>query len=193
MNISGYAQACTGDCATCVDSQSTCSSCKTLNLFGTVCQTNCPSGYIPLGKNCTLCQSPCLTCAENVNNCTSCSPSVTPKVYYIENRCDTSCPVFYYPDNGTNTCQQCQAPCLKCSELVTCTSCVNSYFLFQSTTCLTACPSRYVGINKICEACLSPCKTCVDSTTKCMTCDSGYFYLAATNECLVDCGVGLYE
>lgn len=83
VNISGFAQPCSGDCATCSTTQTNCTSCKTLNLFGNVCQTTCPSGLIPLSNICTLCQSPCLTCSENVNNCTSCLPNLTPRVYYL--------------------------------------------------------------------------------------------------------------
>jgi len=41
-NDNGIAKTCTGDCATCVDLATKCTSCKTLNLDGNVCTATCP-------------------------------------------------------------------------------------------------------------------------------------------------------
>ena len=44
VNISGVAQPCTGDCATCSVFQYNCTACQTLNLNENECVANCPSG-----------------------------------------------------------------------------------------------------------------------------------------------------
>jgi len=99
-----------------------------------------------------------------------CDSSLTPALYLIENRCEIECPVFYYADSGTSKCLPCTTPCKKCTDSVTCVTCEDTYFLYQGRSCISNCPTLYVGINKICEACAAPCKTCVDATTKCLTC-----------------------
>jgi len=43
-------------------------------------------------------------------------------------------------------------------------------FVYEGT-CTDTCPIGYGAINYVCQECESPCKTCVDSTTQCLTCD----------------------
>jgi hypothetical protein len=63
VDIGGVAQPCTPDCATCVNDRTTCKSCLTLNLLGTVCQATCPPTTLPINKKCTPCSLTCKTCA----------------------------------------------------------------------------------------------------------------------------------
>ena len=101
--------------------------------------------------------------------------------------------MFYYTDNTTSKCLLCQIPCKKCTDLVTCVTCADNYFLYQGKSCISNCPLQFIGINRICEPCVSPCKTCVDSTTKCLSCQQDFFFFNSTNKCVSDCGEGLYE
>ncbi len=188
VNISGTAEACQDDCATCEVTRTNCTSCKTLNLLGNTCQTNCPATTIPINRKCIQCERPCRTCSENINNCTSCLPTEVPTLYLIENRCDIECPVFFYPDSSANRCLSCQTPCQKCTSLVSCITCQDNYFLYNSTSCISNCPLMFIGINKICESCTSPCRTCVGSTTKCLSCEQDHFFFNSTNKCVTDCG-----
>jgi len=47
--------------------------------------------------------------------------------------------------------------------------------LFENQ-CVAFCPDGYASVNGICLPCTSPCATCKDTTTRCLTCDQ-----AATN------------
>lgn len=52
VNISGVAVPCSGDCATCENTASNCTSCSTNNLLNNQCLENCPTGYIAFSKQC---------------------------------------------------------------------------------------------------------------------------------------------
>lgn len=101
VNISGIAQPCTGDCATCSIVQSNCTSCKTMYLLGNQCVSPCPNHYAPVSGVCTACTSPCLTCSQTITNCTSCVTTLTPAVYLSNNQCVQTCPAGTYSSNAT--------------------------------------------------------------------------------------------
>lgn len=72
VNISGVAEACTGDCLTCEGLTSNCTACKTKNLDGNDCVDSCPAGEVPVNRVCDFCTSPCKTCSNTQTNCTAC-------------------------------------------------------------------------------------------------------------------------
>jgi proprotein convertase subtilisin/kexin type 5 len=169
VNISGIAQPCTGDCATCFVIQSNCTSCKTLNLLGNQCLTNCPSNYAPVSGVCTACTSPCLTCSQSVTNCTACITTLIPAVYLSNYQCIQTCPTHTYANNLLSQCSDCQAPCVTCTSQAACLSCNSTTSLYQ-TSCLTNCPSGFTSIAQVCVSCLTPCQTCSTSQTTCTSC-----------------------
>ena len=168
-NDNGYAKPCTGDCATCVDYATKCTSCKSFNLDGYDCVPTCPSTKVPVNKTCIPCLSPCLTCSNIPTNCTSCVPNLSPKVFLNNYYCTETCPDYTFSNLTTSKCDSCQSPCLKCTSSSGCLSCVNGKF-FLGTSCYDTCPNGYIGINKICQPCTSPCMTCEITPTRCLSC-----------------------
>ena len=47
-----------------------------------------------------------------------------------------------YADTATSTCRPCVEPCITCSTLTLCDTCVNGYYLYESR-CLLECPLGY--------------------------------------------------
>ncbi len=72
INISGVAVPCSGDCKTCQGTVDNCTSCKTLNLNGNLCQSSCDIGETAVNQVCLSCQYPCLTCSNQIYLCNSC-------------------------------------------------------------------------------------------------------------------------
>lgn len=52
------------------------------------------------------------------------------------------------------------------------------------------CPIQSVPINRVCQACVSPCVECQNITTKCLTCITGYYYNSHTYACTSSCPDG---
>lgn len=97
LNISGVAVPCEGDCATCVNTLSNCTSCKTLNLFENTCKTICPVGTVPLNRHCQPCAYPCSECNNITTLCTKCASNSS--LYLTGSSCvaANNCPTFTYP------------------------------------------------------------------------------------------------
>ncbi len=56
------------------------------------------------------------------------------------------------------SCVACLSPCSQCLSATICITCRNGYFYVNSTsTCELTCPPTSVGINRVCQACTSPC------------------------------------
>lgn len=192
LNISGVAVACEGDCATCSLTLTNCTSCRTLNLYDNTCQQECPTGTVALNRVCQLCTYPCLTCTNISTVCNSCYSNSS--LYLLNNQCvnASSCPAFTYADTITLSCLSCVSPCSLCRGSSTCTTCVAGFFFVNSTsTCETSCPPYSIGINRLCVACLSPCRNCTSSISKCMSCVDGFYYNGRNYECLTTCPSGL--
>lgn len=49
-----------------------------------------------------------------------------------------------------------------------------------------------VQIGSICDLCSLPCNTCNVSAIRCLSCVTGYFYLAEQFRCLAICPQGYY-
>lgn len=192
-NSNGYATPCTGDCATCVNAATNCTSCLTLNLNGHSCVANCPATKVPINKTCVACDSPCLTCSNIQTNCTSCIPNLTPAMFLSNFYCTPTCPDYTYANFTTSTCAPCQSPCLMCASSSSCLSCINGMFLLN-TSCYGSCPSGYIGINKVCQPCIAPCMTCEITQTRCLSCEVDYYlYNSSSPSCIQNCfTVSLY-
>ena len=98
-------------CLSCSTSSTTCSSCVISGayksyLHGSGCVVNCPIGTYPFDNStlgptvCNPCNSSCVKCSGNLNNCSICSNTT---FLYI-NTCLPVCPVGYFGDNTTRTC-----------------------------------------------------------------------------------------
>lgn len=77
--------------------------------------------------------------------------------------------------NNTLRCRSCEAPCLYCSDRITCTKCdsqSNARFLHQGN-CMNECPSGYTPVDNVCIQCQSPCSTCsLGEIQSCTSCDN---------------------
>lgn len=154
VNISGMAEPCLGDCATCSVTQTNCTSCRTLNQSGNLCVALCPAGTASVNNICTPCTSPCYTCTNTPTTCLTCDPSITPLVFLSNSRCVTTCPSLYvFPNPIDNTCTACISPCSTCNSSTSCLSCVTGYNL-HGTTCSNNCPTGFVNISSVCQKCL---------------------------------------
>lgn len=152
VNISGVAVICAGDCKTCSNTTSNCTSCKTNNLQNNQCLGNCLAGFIAVSQVCLACTSPCATCSVIQANCTSCLSPLSPQLYLSNFICQQTCPPSTYPNASNFECSACVSPCSLCTTLLACTSCVAGRFLYNSS-CINPCPGGYVGISGICQAC----------------------------------------
>ena len=84
-----------------------------------------------------------------------------------------------YPDitKIPNICTDCVSPCLLCSDVDICLSCVDNHYLYKED-CLLSCPADITvvvtnaldGIDK-CQDCDPTCKTCLDVFDKCTSCE----------------------
>jgi proprotein convertase subtilisin/kexin type 5 len=164
---------CVSPCQTC-SSQTVCQSCViNFNLYQTSCLDGyCPGGTTPIASVCVNCTSPCLSCSTSASTCTSCIHGLTPEVYLANTIClqASQCPNGTYPDSSNNTCVNCSPPCLTCSSLTSCLSCMADYNL-EGTLCKSQCLDGFMPVNSICTACKDPCATCAGSLTTCLTCN----------------------
>lgn len=113
VNISGVAVVCKGDCATCIGTDTNCTTCLNNNLLNNICYATCPAGYIGINKICQPCTLPCKTCSPTQTSCTSCTPPTPPAspTYLTSNQCLTTCPDSTYPNSANYTCTACTSPC----------------------------------------------------------------------------------
>jgi proprotein convertase subtilisin/kexin type 5 len=172
-NVSGTAQPCEGDCATCQSLTTNCTSCKSLNLLGNQCTATCPSNFAPVFGVCTLCQSPCVTCSQTTTQCTSCISTATPQVYLSGSSCVQSCPTSTYANSTLQQCVACESPCSTCNSKTICQSCVSGYNLYLSSCLNGFCPGGYTPVASQCVLCSSPCLTCTTSPSTCSSCRHG--------------------
>lgn len=189
---SNLCAACQPPCSTCT-SATVCLSCLLgYNLDGSLCKSNCSDGYLPINAVCTACTSPCATCAGALTTCLTCHTSASGNSLYLNAyRCLATCPNSTYPNGLNFQCSPCQSPCSSCNALSNCTECMGGFFLY-GTYCYTTCPLGYVGIAITCEKCSAGCLSCQNSTFTCIDCQAGYYKMNLTNECVLQCPVGLY-
>jgi len=62
----------------------------------------------------------------------------------------------------------------------------------MNNTCNTTCPYGYLGVNRLCTRCSSPCDFCSTSLATCTSCLANYYLVNATNSCVDKCPTGLF-
>lgn len=180
---------CQPQCTSCLQSPVMCVGCSSSQyLHNTVtmtCLLTCEATYYRNGSQCVPCQLPCKTCDTVFDSCATCYNGH----FLHAGTCLANCPAGYFGQDGSNTCVQCQYPCLECTN-TTCLRCdvTASYY---NAACYLTCPAAApYSLNGFCTNCpqLSYCLTC--SGTQCASCISPYLlYLGG---CIKDCPVN-YE
>lgn len=193
---------CNSSCWTCNGTASTnCLSCSGSNYLtyqGTVCVATCYDGQYASSNNlCALCSTNCKTCSVTPTNCTSCGQSLGGiYLYFSSGSCLANCPVGYYANNSTYTCDQCDSSCHTCFGLSStqCLTCTTGSWLSSNSSCISACPNGQYSSNNICYPCPQMCATC-SSTSTCSSCQAVAglpYYLDANNNCVMICPGGTY-
>lgn len=143
-------------------------------------------------STCVLCKSPCATCTQETV-CLTCLSGF----YFFNGSCSSDCPAdTSIKNNSTQTCDACNAICLKCSGTTsTCTAC-NSPLVFYNGSCQTECPSggTLAPSNGVCTACNSVCLYCSGTITFCTACNlSSSNIFLMNNTCLSSCPMYYYN
>lgn len=164
---------CTGPCATCKDSGTTCLSCTSGNVLyytEATCSNSCPNGEYDGGsQKCKPCSIYCQTCTNSASNCQSCK-SLGGIGYYLNGTsCIATCPDGTFKNTSTLKCDSCPSACATCfgSALTKCYSCKNDgtnnyYLLYGTYTCNQTCSAGQYAVNSSmqCLLCASTCTTC---------------------------------
>ncbi len=187
-----YAINCIIPCRSCTANTSACLSCYTdLAITNSIyhfaqnnsCLTGCPNGFYSFYANslysCLACSATCLTCITASSNCTTCNTtSAFPALNLTGSSgvCLSNCPIYYYLSASLTPtqCTPCVFPCLTCTSLTACLSCVDNRF-FYNMTCLPSCPTGITIANNgswNCDACSSQCSKCINTTSTCDGCSS---------------------
>jgi proprotein convertase subtilisin/kexin type 5 len=151
---------CSISCASCTNGvNSSCQSCNTgYMLSGSTCDTSCLAGYGPTLDPlvCVSCSASCKTCLNTAANCTDCFHS--PTVYYLfktgsSSTCVVSCPVSYFINATTYTCDTCPTGCYECTNNSYCYSCILTH-AWVNNKCYNPCPTNYFKLNSTnCSQC----------------------------------------
>lgn len=118
ISVNGICLPCQHPCRSCLDTQSTCTSCVyQFKLTGNQCKseclehcktctnpcTECIEGFTLVGNTCKICESNCRTCLNSPSQCTSCGLYMK----LSEGKCISSC---------VENCEDCSYPCSKCKK-----------------------------------------------------------------------------
>lgn len=114
------------------------------------------------------------TCEQCGSNCARCNPNGV-------NSCFSCFEGMFL--NGT-VCSECPSSCAKCSSETVCFECAIGFIpqqaaSQQTSSLLSGIPSTS-GAPVMCMACTSPCASCVNSPTTCLSC-TGDFQLSGNN------------
>jgi hypothetical protein len=184
-----YVISCRIPCQACTSNTSACTSCYTntnitrnIYLFSpnNTCLMGCPDSYYAdtLFK-CIACSATCLTCISASFNCTSCNTTSTFPALNLTGTsgvCLSNCPIYYYLSNSLTPtqCTPCVPPCLTCTSLSLCLSCVPTRY-FYNMTCLPTCPPGITIPNNgswNCDPCSSQCARCIGTISTCDGCST---------------------
>jgi hypothetical protein len=128
-----------------------------------------------LQSNSCICPSKYFKNSEN--ECLPCDSSCE-ECQTQANQC-TSCPANYEQINGVCK-KQCDANCSVCGENGVCSTCNNAYFSN--------------GVLGICTPCDSTkCVNCIQSSTQCTSCPTGYDLDPVSSICLARCSPGQFR
>jgi proprotein convertase subtilisin/kexin type 5 len=110
--------------------------------------------------------------------------------YLFNNRCQSTCPQFYYANLGIGACSLCSSVtglnCNNCASVSICISCNTGYVLLNQT-CLNYVPNGYVNISGVAEPCTGDCSTCSITVTNCTSCINNNLL---NNICYIQCPIG---
>lgn len=176
----GCQMECVSPCATCSSTNpSECTSCLAGYIFNPSSLQNCQPDLSCNGNaTCNICpfgyallvvnfNSTCVACNSG---CQRCSPNNA-------FQCFTCYQGFYL--NGTS-CKACPSSCKQCSGPNTCFQCASGFVAQQSATLPTSTSPTGKSTSNVviqpvrCLACASPCATCFNSPTNCLSCEGGF-------------------
>ena len=116
-----------------------------------------------------MCFSRCLTCSASGTLCTSCySDGMFPILF--SGNCIANCRDGTYWSSN-NTCVNCGPNCVVCTGPTICSFCSLNFY----------------SSGGLCLACSAPCKTCLNSSNSCTSCQSGFTLLKSNSSCPSDC------
>ena len=150
-----------------------------------------------------LCSGECATCSGSASNCLSCGFSQYGfNLFLSGSQCLLTCPISFWANTGTHTCDGCSPGCLTCTNIGTnnCQSCTNVtstqyYKHIGATTCDTTCPAgQYIdaAYPNDCRPCASNCITCLGTADHCTNTNCSVNFLFLNNSCLSTCPTNYY-
>jgi proprotein convertase subtilisin/kexin type 5 len=125
---------CASECLSCFGATNTkCYTCASgYNLiYGTeICNQSCPDGQYAntTSRQCLLCASQCITCINSSSTCLTCGYSTLGSNFFLYGtQCLLRCPVGYWANVASFTCDVCNSACLSCTNGSTssCSACGN--------------------------------------------------------------------
>lgn len=111
-------------------------------------------------------------------------------MYPLSGQCVSNCSQLnqsYFGDSTTSKCLTCIEPCLTCTSVVDCSSCISG--VLNQKRCVGSCPIGTYTQNSVCENCSSGCFSCVGEATNCTSCLGSYLYVGT---CVGTCPEGYY-
>lgn len=179
-----FCKRCKPYCLKCNDDNS-CETCLPGFTPGSNGECVCARGkYVNSNLQCVQCINNCTVCSSETN-CTLCTGG-----YFLQDqKCVTRCNLGYYISGVV--CEKCQDGCAHCDRAGSCLICEAGRYAFNGL-CYVNCPSGSIAevTNMTCLACNSPCGTCTQHPSKCLTCLSGNFFEFG---CVDSCPVGTYS
>ena len=165
------------------------------------CVASCPEGtYLDRAIGaCRGCDSGCKTCS-GPGNCLACYDGTKNPTTQCGNTCGANCLAcennvcLRCADGSISVGGSCNSYCPSGSRPIDGTCVCDSGFL-SLNSCVPTCPAGYVGLDRECRACLSPCATCSGRIDSCTTCKAGYTLEQATGKCVISepCPAGRYR
>lgn len=107
--------------------------------------------------------------------------------YFLQGLCLQSCPVSYFANTTSASCESCDASCAACSSKGNCSSCVFGFFL-EDAQCVSVCLTGYYQspLDLNCQKCYSRCASCT-SYSVCQSCKAGSVLFKEESICLSTC------
>ncbi len=128
--------------------------------------------------------------------------------------CGPNCAPGYYLNNFTNVCKMCVLPCIRCSNISDCITCIAGKYLHEDKKCRDVCPNNsyileddktncyntrpegyyFDNMSSMYKKCYETCSSCEKPgnivNNECNSCKNGRILLG--KNCLIDCPQG-YE
>lgn len=167
-------------------------------MYQGTCINECPESTILYNGHCIACGIDfCNTCRVNGDSTNfACIECVAP--YILHNQiCVAQCPIGYFHNTITNTCQKCSLGCKSCVDALTCSKCKYGFFYYYETgLCVQYCPDAWYAdcITETCIECDVSCSVCNGpSSSECFVCADGYILNDSTCILYGTCDVGFYS